>query len=273
MSVARPLVVALAAGALALGTLPAPLAAQFVEGRSYFFKLETPDDGPTTGVMHVVGDEARIEIEDSKDDHGERTWLLLREGGRTLVTVHPHQRTYSEIDAAKLEGIIGTAMRAVNVIVTMDIVHSNVNGERLGDGGEVAGVRTQRYRLTQEYEMNVGAFGETERTRHRIVSDYWVSPDDAPPRNPLIELVTTAPTALAQSDEAFVRRSARTRAALFTAAPLKVVVRSEEIGSRDEPETFLYEVTRIAPASIDARALRVPDGYRRDDDNDFDISW
>ena len=277
MSVSRPLALALAAGfgALAHGALPSALAAQMVEGRSYFFRLETPDDGPTEGVMHVAGDRARIEIHDAEDDDGTPVYLLLTNGGKTLVSVHPEHRSYSEIDADKLEGIIGTAMRAVNVVMTMDMVNSNVRGERLGDGGEVAGLPTQRYRLTQEFAMDIGAFGETERTRHRIVSEYWVNAEQAPPRNPLVELVTTAPAALAMSNEAFMTRSARTRASLFTAAPLKVVVRTEEWEKHggSDSETFEYEVTRILPASIDLRALRVPEGYRRDDAKDFDVSW
>jgi hypothetical protein len=87
--------------------------------------------------------------------------------------------------------------------------------------------------------------------------------------------VTTAPVALAMSNEAFMTRSARTRASLFTAAPLKVVVRAEEWEKHggSDSETFEYEVTRILPASIDLRALRVPEGYRRDDSKDFDVSW
>ena len=277
MSVSRPLALALATGigALAHGALPLALAAQIVDGQSYFFRLHTPDDGPTEGVMHVAGDRARIEIHDAEDDDGMPVYLLLTDGGKTLVSVHPHHRSYSEIDADKLEGIIGTAMRAVNVVMTMDMVGSNVSGERLGDGGAVAGVPTQHYRLTQEFAMDVGAFGQTERARHRIVSEYWVNPEAAPPRNPLVELVTTAPAALAMSNEAFMTRSARTRAALFTAAPLKIVVRADEWkkDGGSESETFEYEVTRILPATIDLRALRVPDGYRRDDTKDFDVSW
>jgi hypothetical protein len=275
MSVSRPLVLALAAGALAHGALPAALPAQLVEGRSYFFRLQTPDDGPTEGVMHVAGDRARIEIRDAEIDHGGRVYLLLTNGGRTLVTVQPEQRSYSEIDAAKLEGIIGTAMRAVDVMLTMNMVNSNVNGERFGDGGTVAGVPTQRYRLTQEFAMDVGAFGQTERIRQRIVTDYWVNPNAGAPRNPLVELVTTAPTALAQSDEHFLERSARARASLFTAPPLKVVVHASkwEHDGDTEDETYEYEITRILPASIDQRALRVPEGFRRDDDKGFDISW
>jgi hypothetical protein len=275
MSVARPLVLALAAGVLVAGARPAPLGAQLVEGRSYFFRLETPEDGATEGVMHVVGDRARIEIRDGENDEGERVYLLLTNGGRTLVTVKPDERTYSEMDAARLEGIIGTAMRAVDELVTMNMVNSNVNGERLGDGGSIAGVPTQRFRLTQEYAMDVGAFGQTERMRQRIVTDYWVNPRAGAPRNPLVELVTTAPTALAQSDEKFVERSARTRASLFSAPPLKVVVRASkwEHDGDTEEETFEYEITRILPASIDERALRVPQGYRRESEKGFDITW
>jgi hypothetical protein len=274
MSVSRPLVLALAAASLA-AAVPLSLPAQRAEGRSYFFRLQTPDEGPTEGVMHVVGDRARIDIRDAEGDDGGRVYLLLTNGGRTLVTVRPDEHRYSEVDAETIEGIIGTAMRAANIVMTMDMANSNVNGEKFGDGGTVAGLPTQRYRLTQEWEMDVGAFGKTERVRQRVVTDYWVNASAGLPRNPLVELVTTAPTALAQSDEKFVARSARTRASLFDAAPLRVVVHAskwEHDGSTEE-EMYEYEITRILPASVDQRALRVPDGYRRDDDKGFDISW
>ena len=65
MSVSRPLALALAAavGALAHGALSSPLGAQIVEGRSYFFRLQTPDDGPTEGVMHVAGDFPELKVQ------------------------------------------------------------------------------------------------------------------------------------------------------------------------------------------------------------------
>jgi hypothetical protein len=278
MSVCRPLALALAAatGALAQGAIPTPLAAQqFADGRSYFFRLETPEDGSTEGVMHVVGDRARIEIHDAEDENDGRVYLLLTNGGRTLVTVHPDERSYTETDAAKLEGIIGTAMRAVDVVMTMNMVNSSVNAERLGDGGEVAGLPTQRYRLSQEFEMEIGMMGQTERARHRIVSEYWVNDKAGAPRNPIVELVTSAPTALAQVNERHVARVAKERASLFTAAPLKVVVHAVEVDGDGDHESnmYEYEVTRILPATIDLKALSVPDGYHREHGKGVNISW
>ena len=125
---------------------------------------------------------------------------------------------------------------------------------------------TRQRGVVREQPFELGHARQTFRGRTRELRSGQRS------GNPLVELVTTAPAALALSNEAFVRRTERARAALFTAAPLKVVVVAEEWekdGGTDA-ESFEYEVTRILPASIDMRALRVPEGYRRDDAKDFE---
>ena len=277
MSIRRPLAIALVAagGATAQAALPSTLAAQFAEGRTFFFRLETPEDGEAEGVMHVVGDRARIEIHDAEDEKGGRFYMLLTDGGRTLTLVHPEKRSYAEMDAAKLEGVIGTAMRAVDAVMTMNLVSSTVHGEKLGDGGEIAGVPTRHYRVTQDFSMDVGMLGQTQRARHVVVSEYWVNPEVGAPRNPIVELVTSAPTALAQVNAEHVARVARERNAMFSAAPLKVVVNAEELnGDGDhETSTYAYEVTRILPATIALDALKVPAGYHRSADRHFNIDW
>ena len=271
----RALALALAA-VLAHAALPSALPAQFTKGQSILFHLASSEDGPTEGRMHVAGDRARLEIEDHDDGDGGPSYFLLTEGGRTIVTVHPARRSYSEMDARALEKIVGRAMRAVDAVVTMDMVESRVSGERLGPGEPVAGLATERYRVTQEFTIHVGAFGETERQRHKIVTDYWVNPEANLPRNPILELLASAHSALAQSNADFVAATERERARLFTASPLRVSVHAEEHDADGdmEMETLEYEVLRILPATIDQRALRVPREFSRTSGKQgLDIDW
>lgn len=270
-----PLVRHAATLALGLGTIAAsapPLQAQFQQGRGYHFTMTDGDGDRNEGVMYVAGDRVRIEMRGGKHRGGQHDYILVTDGGRTMTVVHPDEETYSVMDARKFERIVGTAMKAVDAIVTMELADASVKGEHLGDGGTVAGVPTQQYRLTQEYAVRVGAFGQTELERHRVVTDYWVSPDPKVPRNPIVELVMNAPTALAQADADYVRRREQTRKDLFSSAPLRIVSRSVDLQDNDE-EVFEYEVTEIVPTRIDVRALRVPDGYRRTDSDIMNVGW
>src|SRR2546425_332047 len=109
---------------------------------------------------------------------------------------------------------------------------------------------------------------------HTGVTASWVSPDLRLPPNPLLELLATVETALAQRNEDFVHRSAAARAALFSGTPLKMVItsRSFDVDRGDsgrvaagEHAVRTFEVTRVERASFDTSLFRIPEGFTRKD--------
>lgn len=256
---------------LHLPLLPAVLEGQSGASLSYTFRMTSEDDDPVTGRTLVSGSRARIEIDEKDGDKAGHDYLLVTDSGRTVIVVKPEEREYSVVEGAEFERVVARAMRAVDLFLTMNVDNVNISTESLGPGGNVAGFETQRFRMTQEYSLEVGMLGFTEQGRHQVITDFWVSPKLSLPHNPLIEMLSTVETALAQHEGSFVRKSAAARRSLFSGAPMKVVVRyrsNDDDGEDSSVRTI--EVTSVDHAPADPKYFEIPAGYRRHDGR---FSW
>jgi hypothetical protein len=256
------------AAAVVFGAAALPAAA-VAQDYSYAFRV-TPSDGePFAGTVRVSGTRARIDAART-DDHGEepRDYLLLSDEGRTITVVRPRDQSYSVSDARAFEQIAGTALRAVNVAMSTRLDDVRIGSERLGPGDTIAGFPTQRYRLTQEYTATIGVMGmKGDPEQHVVITDFWVAPGLELMRNPLVEMLATTQTVLAQSDASFAARSAQARDRLFRGMPLRLIVaaRSSDDGhDNDAPSRLLVEVTRVVRGPVDRAALDVPSRYRKE---------
>ena len=263
---ALPAVVALAAA-----PLPRAAAAQ---DYSYAFRVTPTDDEPFAGTMRVSGDRARMDVEGP--DRGPRDYLLLADAGRAITIVNPRERSYTTTTTEAFERIVATALGAVQVAMSNKLTDVRVHPERLGAGDTIAGFPTQRYRLTQEFTTNVSVMGIDAESEYQVViTDFWAAPGLKLMRNPLVEMLATAETGLAQTDRGFVQRSAAARDALFTGMPLRLIVasRSTRTGDRhgkpDRPSQLVVEVTRVVRGPVDRAALDLPSGYRKE----AGLSW
>lgn len=259
---------------LCLATLVAiPLHAEAQAGHRYTFRV-TGQDGPdATGTVSDVGARARIDMHDDADqDH---SYILLSEGGHRLIFVRPAERTYSVIDDTTFEHVAGKALEGVerSGLVDMRLTQPRIQSEYLGGGPAIAGYPTKHYRLTQEYTVAIGALGfHSEDMHQRVVVDYWVTTDVRLAHNPLMEMLATVGTALAQADADFVDQATAARAHLFDGFPLRLVVHSYDEGEDASQDTRTIEVTHIEKASFDPAMFRVPAGYERRDDH-FKINF
>jgi len=253
------------AGAQAVAARPASATTQ--RGLQYSFTMTSTDEkgGASRGTVRSLGDRTRI---DMQGDHGKSdTWLLVTDGGRTVAIVNPTDRKFTEMDADKFANIVGTAMKVVDAFLTLDVEDVTIETQRVGPGGTIAGRPTERWALVQEYVVNIGMFGKTTPQIHRVVTDYWIARDADMPRNPLFEMLSTTETALAQSSRDFVRQTEARRRELPRGAAMRIVVTSAHSEAdkltADAPKVRRIEVTQYGVASIDAAALRIPEGYER----------
>jgi hypothetical protein len=269
------------AALVAAAVLPAQLDAQAgVKALRYHFTMATGDDHATRGTVTVLGDRARLEVEKgssahvgnaragvtAKADNG-HNWFLLGDGGRRITIVDDEEESYQEMDAASFTGIIGSVMRGLDTFMTMEVEEPSVQVQRVGDGGTIAGQRTQRWAVVQEYTTNVGMLGKTSREMHRIVTDYWIAPGLALPDNPLFELVTRGEAAMAQADKDYVARVTSARASLPDGAVMRTVITAASSDLADgkvkPPKVHRMEITDLAPVMVSTAVFEVPDGYEK----------
>ncbi|HJR63150.1 MAG TPA: hypothetical protein VJ803_05565 [Gemmatimonadaceae bacterium] len=236
--------------------------AQDTQGYSYTFRSIADDhDDKIFGTARVLGDRTRI---DFREWH-KKGYLLVSDRGRRVTLVDPRDEEYRTFERDSFERVISTAMRKVDRVMTMTLRDVRISTERLGNGGTVAGYPTERYRMVQRFQVGVGVFGLTKDMDQEIVTDFWVAPRLALASNPIIELLSTVESALAQHDASFVRRSIDARRALFTGTPLKIVVTSRLHHEDEDPDvdTRTIEITEIGRARIDPEIFRIPRGYER----------
>jgi hypothetical protein len=219
------------------------------------------------GAVRASGDRGRVDVQRSGGD-GSRDYLLLGDGGRSVTIVNPRERSYSSTSAHAFERIVSTAMGAVQVAMSNRLSDVRIHAERLGAGDTIAGYPTQRYRLTQEYTTHLSVMGvDADPEYHVVITDYWAAPGLTLMRNPLVEMLATTETVMAQTDRAFVERSAAARDALFKGMPLRMIVAARSTGGgekhgHDEPARLTVEVSRVVRGPVARAALDLPRGYR-----------
>lgn len=235
------------------------LEAQATSGLRYEYSVTSDRGQPSSGSTYVLGDKSRITMPQSGGEY-----LVLAPGH--LFSIHPARREYSDSPPEALSDVIGVALRATRMIVRFELSDVEVTPQDLGDGGMVAGHPTRHYRLLQRFSVTVhplivGSSDEPPET-NEIITDYWVARDLQLPRNPLVDLIASAPTAIAQQDRDFVRRTAIARDKLFTGTPLKILVTTRK-KSEPSARVVMFEVTTITRVPLSPSLFEIPAGYRR----------
>ncbi|HJU65181.1 MAG TPA: hypothetical protein VJ596_05860 [Gemmatimonadaceae bacterium] len=262
----RTLVLAAAAVLVAAEITPEVASAQSGGGYSYTFRSTSDDDDDSMiGEVRVLGDRTRIDFR--TNGWHKKGYLLLTEGGRRVTLVDPRDEEYRTLERDSFERVISTAMRKVDRVMTMTLHDVRISTERLGGGGTVAGYATEHYRLVQRFRVGVGVLGLTKDMDQEIVTEFWVAPRLALPANPLIELLSTVESALAQHDASFVKRSLEARRSLFNGTPLRIVVTSRLHHEEEDDDVNVrrIEITEIGRARVDPEIFQIPRGYDRKD--------
>lgn len=119
-----------------------------------------------TGRGIIDGDRSRVDFL-SGNAFPIGTYVITSNGSRTLTFVDPSKKTFVEVNAAGVATAIGSAR--------ITISNKKVNLTQLDDHPVMAGLPTDHYRLTINYDITV-AFGTIPLTQtvHEII-DKWVT--------------------------------------------------------------------------------------------------
>ena len=227
--------------------------------------LESMPSVDMTGRGVIDGDRSRVEFT-SGNGYVPGTYIISNNGTKTLIFVDPAKKTFVEINAAG----VATTLGAAKITVT----NKKVNLTQIDEHPMIAGLPTDHYRLTLDYDITL-AFGNIPITQtvHEVI-DKWVTQafgsvvetflaaGSIRTGNPdLDELITTENTKIkgfALKQTMSVATSARR--AEMPGSKLSDVFRPTRTQIRE------LTITSIEPkASVPADLFIVPATYRRPD--------
>lgn len=245
---------------------------QGVPGHRYVFRMTSDHEDPIVGTVREDGRDARIDF-DTRQAH-DPEYMLVRDG--RLIVVHPDDREYSVMEDSTFERIAGVGLQAASDVgvVRFRVHDAQIVPERLGPGGDVAGLPTQHVRLTEEFTVEVRAFGvRGDAVRMRVVTDYWVTREPLLVHNPLVEMLSRLGSVLGQADAVFVRRETAARRALLAGTPLRIVVTTQATAGDEHdhgPEVQTIEISDLSATLVDPAIFQIPESFTR---HDGELSW
>lgn len=142
------------------------------------------DDNPVqgkavtqSGTIHgwASGQNGKVEfIGDANPMMPSGSYLVTRDGAKTLYLVDPGQKTYTVIDTEQMLGASGGMMQSMRTRLKMEIEAPKI--ERLIDenGGLVAGLPTRHYKYRTTYTMVINYMG-AHKSVTTIEEDIWAT--------------------------------------------------------------------------------------------------
>jgi hypothetical protein len=147
----------------------------------YHFVARTTSDGDggmgsMTVEAWVEGMNAKIVITESENPMmGAGSYLLTRDGGKTLYMVMPEEKTYSVWDLEEMLGQLGGVMEAMGGFMKFDVTDPEVEKLLEEDGESIHGYSTTHYRYRSAYTMQMKVMGMSQKTTFENEQDIWAT--------------------------------------------------------------------------------------------------
>ncbi len=257
---------------LALAFIIAP--ALGAQGLSYDIKttgsMADPRSGtPTTrtfmaGHGQFANGMSRIDVTESLMPGGMMgagTYTITNAAKGTTTIVDPARRTYLELNPAELAKTAASLQQSLGGLAKTEISDVSVNVEELGAGEPMQGYSTLRYRITENYTMNMTIIGRSDRSTTHSVTELWVAPQLDGIMNPAARPAASDATG-PMAD--LTAKQYQAYAKVKKGVMLKRVMTMES-GSEGKarPTTMTMAVENIKRASISPSVFEVPAGYTK----------
>ncbi len=125
----------------------------------------------------VEGENARIEFKGGTPmptvEAGD--YIVSTDGGKTLILVHPKDRTWSTFDIEAMLGAAGNIMHAMGGMMKMKIEDKKVDSKPPVDGGKIAGYPTKKYVFDTAYTLTMSMLGMKHRMHNVTHEEIWTT--------------------------------------------------------------------------------------------------
>ncbi|HEX7940207.1 MAG TPA: hypothetical protein VF488_00295 [Gemmatimonadaceae bacterium] len=271
MSLARSTAVALTIAVLV--AIPATATSQHASpGFSYRLRITgrtTEPNGRTTdyvvlsGRALVTAKAGRLDVDDASPKRGavsaRDSYILYDSASMTIVA--PRDRQMVRLSRENLErdltgaSVPGTFVKISDVAVAFD---------SLGSGEPMLGLRTTRYRLTQDYTVaTLGPLMKKRNSTEHIVQEFWIADAQEGLANPFARL-SFFRTGIGSGFSEIVTKTAEARGRMGRGAPLKTITTNTSTSNGNEVTRTVttMEVSDLQKENVDDDILVAPTDYQ-----------
>lgn len=227
---------------------------------------DTPGRGKPTTIRveaWVDGAEAKIEFRESgTPTMPAGTYLLTRNGGKTLYFVNPEEKTYAEWNLDQMLQTIGGLMQAMGPVLKFEV--SDVEVEKLaeGPGESLHGLATTHYKYRTTYVMKIKVMGMGSTSAVDRMQDIWATRDLDDVALGIWLRNRPAATGLADLDELIAAEMGKVQG--FPLKTVEVATTTGKKGKRESETRTTMEVTTFERnASVPASTYELPAGYTK----------
>jgi hypothetical protein len=209
----------------------------------------------------VSGDKAKVEFKESGNPVMKQgSYLITRDGGKTLYLVNPEDKTYAEWDMQAMLGFVGGVMQGMGPLLKFEFSDPKV--EKLVDesGGTLLGLPTRHLRYRTSYTTKVKVLGMSNVADSVIEQDIWAT-DRLQDLAMGVWLRSDPPrTGNEQFDKLIVAEMGKAHG-----IPLKSVSVSTSTQQKKNQQTVTrssMEVTQLDTVTVPDATFEIPAGYK-----------
>jgi hypothetical protein len=209
----------------------------------------------------VSGDHAKVEFKESGNPVAKQgTYLITRDGGKTLYLVNPEDKTYAQWDLQGMLGLVGGIMNGMGPLLKIEFSDPKV--EKLADesGGTILGLPTRHVRYRTSYTTKVRVLGMGNVTDSVMEQDIWAT-DRLQDIAMGVWLRSDPPRT---GNEEF-DKLLRAEVGKVGGIPLKMVTVTTSTSQKKNQQTVTrssMEVTQLDTVTVPASTFEIPAGYK-----------
>jgi hypothetical protein len=210
----------------------------------------------------VAGEKARVEFKESANPAAKQgSWLLTKDGGKTIYLVDPEEKTYAEWNLQAMLGLVGSVMQGMGPLLKVEFSDPKVEKLLEEDGGVLSGLPTRHVRYRTSYNMKIRVLGMGNEANVVTEQDIWAT-DKLQDVALGIWLRSDPPrTGNEQFDKLITAEAGKTQG-----FPLKTVTVSTTTQKKNNKQTVTrstMEVTQLdTSANVPGSSFEIPAGYK-----------
>lgn len=187
------------------------------------------------------------------------SYLITRDGGRTLTLVDPSRKVYSKFSVQSMLDATGGLMQSMKTLLKMNFESPKIEKLLDEDGGLIAGLPTRHYKFRTTYIVNTEYMGTPHRNITTLEEEIWATTKTLDPAMGIWLRKDPAKTGDPELDALIASEINK-----IPGFPLKqiTVTITESDGTR---QTFRneMEVTRLTVRPVPLSVYQIPIGYKQ----------